>query len=496
MMTEYWPLFKQEVRKRSMSTLTYPSLFEQKVLSQEAPGAAPARISLVVPTVTSPDEKFDIRIALMDETGYPSCEYAEDIVVRMGEREIARVDFQHGEPAVAAINDVQISDEGFTRFEAYLGATVFHSNPVLCTKEDVKRVYWGDPHVHTILSQCHADKCRSLNFCYIAARHLSGLDWVGAADHVSNGRCDFSKWKEQCTACNLYDDPPKFATLPAYEASLRGGSGGDNNVYMKTQPEMFVDEHTEGNARTLCEKLAQLIPEDHFIVVPHHTTRTGKHGEIDSSIYPGPNKMPVVEIHSKWGTSEYRGNPNALQKIHPGPSYVVDLLNSGLPLGFIGGTDTHATIPSGGGFEPGHIDRLPGITAVRTTDLNRDSIFDAIRSRSCYATSLERIYLDVRICEAEQGSILESFQGDGRKIVVSAAAQSDITSIEIVRNGEALARCEPSGWFEEFVHEDAEDLTGLWLESEHLGKFIYYYLRVTCTSGAQAWSSPVWLKKN
>jgi len=114
-----------------------------------------------------------------------------------------------------------------------------HSNPTLCTTDDVPGIYWGDPHVHTILSNCHVDTCRSLNFCFTAARYLSALDWVAAADHVSNGRCDPSKWKEQRTVADLYDDAPDFVTLPAYEASLQGGAGGDNNVYMARFLDIF-----------------------------------------------------------------------------------------------------------------------------------------------------------------------------------------------------------------------------------------------------------------
>ena len=40
---------------------------------------------------------------------------------------------------------------------------------------------------------------------------------------------------------------------------------------------------------------------------------------------------------------------------------------------------------------------------------------------------------------------------------------------------------------------DGDSLTEVALDSERLGKFVYYYVRVTCASGAQAWSSPVWL---
>ena len=97
-----------------------------------------------------------------------------------------------------------------------------------------------------------------------------------------------------------------------YEASLEGGSGGDNNVYCRGDLEDYVD-HWEGGNR----KLADALPETSS--VPHHTTRAGKHGELSDAIYPGPDLMPVVEVHSKWGTSEFRGNPRPLQKVHAGP---------------------------------------------------------------------------------------------------------------------------------------------------------------------------------
>jgi hypothetical protein len=229
-----------------------------------------------------------------------------------------------------------------------------------------------------------------------------------------------------------------------------------------------------------------------FITVPHHTTRTGKHGEIRPDIYPGPEVMPVVEIHSKWGTSEYRGNPNPLKKIHEGPSYAVDLLNSGLPLGFIGGTDTHSTMPAG--FGDDHLDRLPGMTAVLAPELTRDAIYDGIRSRNCYAASHERIYLQVDIAGASPGEQISTGKTKGERVIRAlAAGRSDLEAIEIVRNGETIHRHEVSDWRGEVEFTDRDDLAPLAKNSPHLGRFVYYYVRVTCRSGAQAWSSPVWI---
>jgi len=257
---------------------------------------------------------------------------------------------------------------------------------------------------------------------------------------------------------------------------------------------MFVDEYESGDVKTLCSKLADKLLTDEFFVVPHHTTRTGKHGEISDEIYPGHDAMPVIEVHSKWGTSEYRGNPNPLKEIHPGPSFTQDLLARGMKLGFVAGTDTHATIPSGGGKEPAQIDRLPGLTAVRCPELARQSVFDAIRRRQCYAVSLERILMHGSIAGRTFGEeLLCSDLLTMPKVDMIVAAKSDIVRIDLVRNGTTIHSVSPGSWKARLSYEDGEDLKKLKMVSPHVRSFVYYYVRVTCESGAQAWSSPVWI---
>ena len=478
-----------------MADVVYPSGMDRKVLTLEAPGGEPVVLNMVVPTITEPGEPFTLKISLADADGYPSVAFGGTVTVRgaFASPDTVEVVFKKGEPAVAHVHGVTIGEPGFHRFEAALADRVFYSNPTRCVQDPASRIYWGDPHVHTVLSDCMTSNCRSLQFCYVAARWFAGLDFVSATDHVSNGRCTLGKWMDQRALCDACDDPPEFVTLPGYEESLRGGAGGDNNVYFLGRLPMFVDVYEEGDAKTLAEKLTEQHPELVFIVVPHHTTRTGKHGEFSEDIYPGPDIAPVVEIHSKWGTSEYRGNPNPLKKIHPGPSYVVDLLNQGFPLGFIGGTDTHSTMPAGFGHD--HLDKaLPGITAVMTGELSRENVFRAIAARNCYAASLERIYLDVAIAGTPMGRLLPWPDPRGsRDIRATVAAKSNITVVDLVRNGETIQSQPVGNWHAEVVFTDDADLVPLALTSPYLGDVVHYYVRVTCASGAQAWSSPVWL---
>ncbi len=474
----------------------FPDRLACKAIAGEGTGGKFASVVLVVPTIVAKGEKFTAKIAIVDKYGLAASKYPEELNLNLPEMEFTqRLTFPASKPPLAEISGLCLNKEGIVRFRAEFGnGQYFDSNPCVVKENPDYNICWGDPHVHTALSNCMIRYGRSLAFSFHAARHLSCLDWVSAADHVSNGRCELARWKEEVAGANMHDDPSEFVTLPAYEASLQGGCGGDNNVYMNKFPSLFIDEYEGGDTVTLSEKLAEKSAEEgfDFIVVPHHTSRTGKHGEINDDIYPGEDRMPVVEIHSKWGTSEYRGNPNPLKEVHPGPSYVVDLLNRGLMMGFVGGTDTHTSMTfADRALEAGNIQSMPGITAVRTKKLNRDGIFSAIRNRNCYAAAGERIYLEFSANDVGMGN---SFKADGAGSIVlqsTVAAPGNIKTVEFVRDGQTIKTFTPGSWHGGFEFEDSE-VQNDWLHSSRIGNFHYYYVRITCLSGALAWSSPVW----
>lgn len=480
-----------------MKTCIYPPEVYQKALAIEGAGGDPESIDLFIPTITVPGDEFCLKVAVVDKEGLASLKFDGTINIECFEEKV-EISFKKGKPAVGMIYGLRISQPGLYRFSAELNGETFFSNPTCCRKNPEYRIFWGDPHVHTHLSDCHPDLCRSAHFGYIAGRWLTGLDFVGMADHVSWGdRITPGKWRTQVVTSELHDDPPEFVTLPGYEVSLRGGSGGDNNVYTRFWPETWIDEWEEGNNKTLAEKVENMVGKENYIVVPHHTSRGGgknpKHGEIPDENYPGENALPVMEIHSRWGTSEYKGNPNRLKEPYDGKCYAVDFLNQGLRLGFIAGTDTHATIPAGNGNIE-HLDANPGITAVLCSKCDRDHVFDAIRNRNCYAASKERIFLEASIDGVRGGEIIKVANVcNPRQIEVKVAAKSKIEKVEIIRNGEVIHTETPKNWKYEFSFTDKESLKGSELSSKHYSSFSYYYVRVNTTANAQAWSSPVWL---
>lgn len=482
--------------------VVYPSEKTQEIIINEAKGAEPYDVYMVAPTVVKPNESFTLKIVVRDRNGFPSLEVDKtlEVMVNASEYHNIIVNFEKGKTAIAFIEGVSLKNVGFYRYECELNDKVYYSNPVKCTNKDEKKIYWGDPHIHSSIGDCHPDTCRTLTFAYKAAKYISALDFIAVTDHVSNDRCSLGKWKEEVLLCNLSNEPENFITLPAYEASLKGGLGGDNNVYLTKFPPIYIDGYEDKDIKGLCKEIDEKKEEWEFdyFVVPHHTTRANKHGEISEQIYPGDKRMPVIEIHSTWGTSEYRGNPTPLKKIHPGPSYTVDMLNRGLKFGFIAGTDSHRTMtfPLTINEKLSSDNQLPGVTAVFASNLSRQDIFNGIKNKNCYACVFERIYLNAILNNTETGQVIECYDNSMNvNFSIVAAAQSNITKIEVVKNGFTVHSEDIGDWKADFTYKEEAKKTDCLTDSKN-NKFSYFYFRVTCESGAKAWSSPIWINFN
>lgn len=469
-----------------MTDLVKIDPFFEKILGIEAKGSGVSTVMIVIPTIISPYQSFSANVALLDKNAMPVFDGSQPFTICVGNEKVEVPAFEAGKPAICKVTGLQLNEEGFVRAQTEYNRQIFYSNPALVTPEERTQILWGDPHLHTTVGDCHAERCRTRNLAYTAARYVYGLDFLAITDHISwNPRGTPGKWYDNLASRELFDEPGEFSALYSYEASLRGGHGGDNNVYMRNRHDMYIDPWPdEIHIAQLCEKIQEQYG-DAFFVVPHHTTRTGKHGEIPHEIYPGKEKMPVVEIHSKWGCSEYRGNPNPLHKIHEGPAYVQDLLAQGLQLGFVGGTDSHTSLTFCSKLENDVHDRIPGLTAVFVEENTKEKIFDAIHSQNCYATCGERIFLEVNIAGDD----------DTRTISLKTAAQSNIESIDIICNGKKIHTERPDNWTTELTWKDDRPLGDIALKHPQTNEpFSYYYVRITTETESNAWSSPVWFE--
>jgi hypothetical protein len=314
--------------------------------------------------------------------------------------------------------------------------------------------------------------------------YARGLDFMAITDH-SFGRESRGSLKERideiCYEADRFNRPGEFVTIPAGETHYLPVM--HMNIYFnKADPDGIFElvNSLSESTRTLRKQWKEMnanqlsasvnpywdavkadIHRQDVLLFPHHTMWLG----IKPFVYP--DNIRVIEVYSTHGTSEIRNQddiPVSLRmksgRLKGEPEQKCsarELLDDGMHLGFVGGSDNH---DGQVGFD--------AITGVFTSELSRESLFQAIYNKHCYATSSNR-------------SLFEINQTDmGYHILV--AGDGEIDTVELICNGENMLKDTGfSGRVIEFDWTPPHAVKG------------YFYVKVTMEDGHEsAWSSPVW----
>lgn len=241
------------------------------------------------------------------------------------------------------------------------------------------------------------------------------------------------EWAEFQAAIAGAHENGRFVAFPGYEWQ-GDGTWGDHNVMHKREgmPLHRVD--------TLSELYAKLRGTD-SIAIPHHIGyRTGIRAPrwelCDETI------TPYAEIFSVHGCSEtdeeWMGGLRTNAHMGPGLAGSVwqSALDRGLHLGAIASTDNWQNTPGSWG---------KGLMGCVATDLTRDSLWEAFRSRRVFGVSGDRIELDFTCNGAPMGGILGSARE--RRIEVAVRGWDAIDRIELLRNDRVIAtHCHQGTW--------------------------------------------------
>lgn len=345
------------------------------------------------------------------------------------------------------------------------------SNYIKCIDKDTGeyKIFWGDIHGHTSLM----DSVGTVDEYYSFARDVAFLDFCCLSEHIdsfSMGRQasnDF-QWEELKRGVRQYNLPGKFITILGYENSM----DWDANVYFDTEDAPWY-------VSSFPKKLFEFAHENNAIVVPHMTTYPQRARGYDWTFFD-PEVVPVIEIYSTHGASEYYGGEKPLSDCEPG-GYAQDALNMGHKIGFIGSGDGHDCKP--GNSPSGRY--INGLVAVFVKELTRESIIDAIRKRRCYATTNERIlaYFTLNGHMMGEEIKLDGSRAEERVIEVSVHGTDMLKEISIIKDGRELYTFAAKGRIAEFMYTDRSDNE----------KNAYYYVRITQEKGGMAWLSPIWV---
>ena len=471
-------------------------------------------LHLVVPSVVRPGEEFAVRAVIMDATGMPAEDWTGRIPLEAGSEDLTvppAIEFTAEDCGMVRVDGLVMREPG----AAYLTATPPGcpgeppTSNVLMAREDGPRLYWGDIHAHTLVSNCHPDTCKSPEFGYWYGRDVALLDFCAAADHLRGIHREDGNWDEVKDMARRFNQPGEFATLLAFESSHATGYGGDINVYYRSGEADYFwldrDDMRGTGPKVPLDRLWQWLDEQGvpYMTIPHHTARAGKYRNFEDPHY-NPEREPVLEVYSWWGSSEARHDDLYLKGGKAeARAYWRDALELGCRYGAIGSSDTHHTMPGtpfplnaeNYGYAQ-HRLNCQGVAAVYADELERGAVFDAMMDRRCYGTTWWRPVIDLSVNGRPMGSETPT-DADLRKArrMEARVAAVGRGSVTLLRNNQPIARERLDGPITTFTHVDEEPLDDLWIRNAPKSPvpFVFYWLRVEAGSGQVAWVSPVWI---
>jgi hypothetical protein len=209
-----------------------------------------------------------------------------------------------------------------------------------------------------------------------------------------------------------YLDAGNFTTFLGYEWTANNVVGGHHNVYFRDiEGRRRVPHQMVKDLQELYQGLQKVHDDEDVVIIPH------AHQAADWNQTYAPMER-VVELQSGHGTFE--GFANAY-------------LRNGFIVGFIGSSDNHSQHP---GYSPGTNRQLGGLAAVIAKKNTPNAVFDAVRRRSCYATTGERIIVDAEIGGGAMGSVLP--EDAERRVLCSVMGTAPIDTIDLIKNSEVV----------------------------------------------------------
>ncbi len=341
-------------------------------------------------------------------------------------------------------------------------------------------VYWGEVHGHTSLS----DGQGSLDDYFTAARDEAKLDFCAVTDHDHGGvgRAELwgEKWELTQQKVAEYHQPGTFVTLLGYERDSWPYYANLCLYYREGRGDL-VRGVQEGEITRV--ELEALLARDDILALPHHTATLSQGANFDA--LPLELMTPLMEVYSKWGASEYFGNPEPVTQEARGGHWQV-ALERGARMGCLGGSDVHSPHPglvhhSGGNLRYDN----PGLVAVLAPELSRQAIFEALKTRRCYAASGARILIDFRLDGAVMGEEITLPEEAGRRLWVRVVGEGSLGQVELLKNSQPYV-CQ-------HLDGSAEQVLFTLTDWQAERKTDYYYVRVTQADGRRAWSSPIWV---
>jgi hypothetical protein len=364
-----------------------------------------AGLTVFAPSVVATGETFDLTVRAEDRhlnratSAIPAWE-----ITRNGK--VMKTVPAGGAP-LQLVGELSIDQPGIHRFTVRSadGKWSATSNPVLAARAPATRIYWGETHGHTGLAEGQGTAEQYFRYGVEDAR----MDFLTLSEH--DMWMDDAEWKLLDQLTRETTEGGRTVSFLGYEWTSTRELGGHHNVFFRAPGRPRVPIQKAPRLEQLYAGLDAAERANDVLVIPHaHVAADWRKN--DAAI------ERVVEIVSNHGTFEWFGNK---------------YLGNGFKVGFVGAADDHRSRPGRTGSRP-DTSQSGGLAAALAPTKDASAIFDALRARSTYATSGERILLEASANGKLPGS--DQPAGGPLKLACRVAGTSPIDQIEVVKNGE------------------------------------------------------------
>jgi len=381
-------------------------------------------VHAIAPSIVAPGETIEVRVR------------PEDFFFNLATGDVPAIDvlvngkahnqIPAGESTITVL-DTAFENPGVYQFTfASNGRKLGKSNPIWVRENPPYRVYWGETHGHCGFAEGQG----SVDGYFEFGRDEAGLDFLTLSEH--DIWLDDQEWNTLNDAVTRFTVENEFIAYAGYEWSSPRARGGHHNVFFRRPGPDRVSGHSAPIQSMLYQQLREQTPVEDILIIPHaHQLGDWRITDVDTE--------QLIEIMSGHGTFEWFGQR---------------YLEQGHRVGFVGASDDHVGHPGyaagrGYGARRSNIGQFGGLAAAIAPEKTTDVLFDALRSRSAYATShSQRIILDVAFNGDRMGRQLpysETVNIEGRVI-----GSAPIDKIDVISDGEIV-------WSKQFTDEKLSD---------------------------------------
>jgi hypothetical protein len=387
-------------------------------------GGPADELTIVTPSEAVVGEPFPILVRAIDSWGNRSDGYNDTISLASSDPKAKFPDdytFEAAEKGAKRLQSTVLKTLGPQTITVRDGSGRKATSNTIIVREKKPglSLYWGDFHGQTKETVATG----SLDEYFSFARDVGGVDfaaWQGNDFQVTR-----ELWNRVTEKVKEYHEPGKFVTFLGYEWSGLTPAGGDHNVYFlgdegelhRSNHWLIDDRSEEPSDRYPVTRLWETFRGRKDVISVAHIG--GRHANLD---FHDPERVPLIEVHSHHGTFEW---------------FLEEAMARGLKVGFIGNSDDHTCRP-GLTLTSDRFTTRGGYTGIYAEELTREGLWEALWSRRCYATTGERIILDVHADGHRMG---EEYTGNQPpKISVKIHGTAPLHEVEVKRGTETIHR--------------------------------------------------------